>query len=125
MKWYKNLSGRNQGLLLIVFGLVFIVIAMKIEKFVEKNFAGEVDSMKEVEVSDFAKDLVKLNNAQLNELFKDKDFAQKVVESCDEQANSFEMNRDVIQVCQKAKNSLFFTTHKERPSTFSSRGGSN
>ncbi|PPD54898.1 MAG: hypothetical protein CTY12_01990 [Methylotenera sp.] len=121
MKFYKNLSPKAQAVFLICVGIALMLVGLFGGGYV-KQLAKEADVEARFAIKP---EYLTMGERELRGHFvKNKAELALVAGKCaDEKKALNEIPVNVAEVCKLAQTMNFFKVHKERPSTFSSGGG--
>ncbi|EDM82101.1 hypothetical protein [Limnobacter sp. MED105] len=119
MKFYKNLSQKAQAFFLIAVGLGLLAVGTLLNSYIADR-GQRVDPERPMFIkSEFLEMDIK---ALRRHFAQNKDEVAQIAQACAKQKES-EVSLKVAEICKLAETMNHFRTHAERPSTFSSAGG--
>lgn len=122
MKFYKNLSQKGQAFFLIATGIALLAVGALLNSFIA-DFDPSVDAERPERRMFIKSEYLEMDTKALRRHFaQNKNEVAQIAQACAKEKES-EVSLKVAEVCRLAETMNHFRTHAERPSTFSSAGG--
>lgn len=119
MKFYKNLSQKAQAFFLIAVGLGLLAVGSLLNSYIA-DFDQSVDAERRMFIKS---EYLEMDSKALRKHFaQNKDEVAQIAQACAKEKEP-DVSLKVAEVCRLAETMNHFRTHAERPSTFSSNGG--
>lgn len=121
MKFYKNLTPKGQAVFLIAVGVGLLALGSLLSTYLKSASEG-LDAEQRLSIK---AEYLEMDSKALRKHFaKNKDEVAQIAAACQAEKKTFnEVSLKVAEVCRLAETMNHFRTHAERPSTFSSAGG--
>lgn len=122
MKFYKNLSQKAQAFFLIAVGLGLLAVGTLLNSYIS-DFDQSGDAERPERRMFIKSEFLEMDIKALRRHFaQNKNEVAQIAQACAKQKES-EVSLKVAEICKLAETMNHFRTHAERPSTFSSAGG--